>query len=83
MIRGPMFQHLISHIPSLGKHKTAVQDRLMLLRKAGITPSLEFVDLFGDQHPDRLPQLFFEESGVKTHFGEHSFDIIEHSKKIW
>jgi len=65
---------------SLSEHKTTVQNCLVLLGKAGITPPLKFVDLFSDQHSDGFPQLFFKEPGVKTHFGEHSLDVIEHSK---
>jgi hypothetical protein len=71
-----------SGTPSLGEHKTTVQNRLMLLPKAGITPSFEFVDLFRYQHSDSFSQLFFKETRVKTHFCEHSFDIIQHNTKI-
>jgi hypothetical protein len=45
----------------------------------GIAPISELLQLFCYQHFDSLAQLFFEESGIKTHPAKDGFKIIEHS----
>ncbi|MBX2967909.1 MAG: hypothetical protein KF803_00935 [Cyclobacteriaceae bacterium] len=56
--------------------ETAIQDRLVLIPKPGITPMFELPDVIANQQVDGLSQLFFKKLGVKTHFGEYFLDII-------
>lgn len=55
----------------------------MLASESGVTPVLQIIDFFSHQEFDGLSQLFFEQESVKTHFGEHSFDIIQHGKDTY
>ncbi|HEY0745049.1 MAG TPA: hypothetical protein VGD40_26470, partial [Chryseosolibacter sp.] len=59
-------------------HETAIENRFMLLSKPGVTPVPQFTDLICYQHLDSLTELLLEQESVKTHFGEHSFDIVQH-----
>jgi hypothetical protein len=63
---------------NLRNHKTAIQNRTVLKLVIGITPVFELLHFIRYQHFDSFPQLFFKESGVKTHPSEYLFDIIEH-----
>jgi hypothetical protein len=64
-------------------HEASIEDRLVLGPKSGVTPVLEVIDFFRYQKVDSLSQLFFKKESVKTHFGEHSFDIIQHGKETY
>jgi hypothetical protein len=59
-------------------YKTAIQNRTVLKLIIGVTPVFELLHFIRYQHFDSFPQLFFKESGVKTHTCEYLFDIIEH-----
>lgn len=61
---------------NLSYYKTAIQDRLVLIPKPGVTPMFELPDVIANQQVDGLSQLLFKELGVKTHFGEYFLDII-------
>jgi hypothetical protein len=56
--------------------ETAIQDRLILIPKPGVTPEFELPNIIANQQIDGFPQLFFEKLRVKTHFGENFLDII-------
>jgi hypothetical protein len=53
----------------------------MYTPKPGVAPVFEIVDFISYQQADSFSQLFFEKKSVKTHFSEHSFDIIQHGKQ--
>jgi hypothetical protein len=61
-----------------GYHKTAIKDCCVFIPKSGVAPGFEVIDLVSYQQSDSFSQLFFKQQSVKTHFGEYSFDIIEH-----
>ena len=64
-------------------HKAPVKDGFMLIPKPGVTPVFEVVDFISHQNPDSLSELFFKQQSVKTHFGEYSFDIVQHGKESY
>jgi hypothetical protein len=48
--------------------------------KPAVTPGFEVVDFIRYQQSDSFSKLFLEKKSVKTHFCEHSFDIIQHGE---
>ena len=64
-------------------NETSVEDCFVLIPKSRVTPRFEVIDFISHEYFDGFSQLFFEQESVKTHFGEHSFDIIQHGKSAY
>jgi len=67
--------------PQSRNHKAAIQNCSVDISEPVVTPAAEIVHLIRYKQADGLSQLFLKEKSVKTHFSEHSFDIIQHGKQ--
>ena len=66
----------------LSNHEAPIEYFFVFCPKPGVAPVFEFVYFFADQEVDGFAKLFFKEKRAKTHFGEHSFNIVQHGKNL-